>query len=386
MKKLILLVGVLLIAFLGYAAIAVAGEASVFDNVQKIIIRAYTSPFSTAQEYYPPGPYSIYLEVRNSTGALLDSEIVRMQDVTNGTPATLQSSDSSHAIYLVNDQIITNRDLSLSFDDKTGTTYLFCRNGGLMVMKYDISLTTPINGECVTYTQGLTEAPDDDDLCVAGEPSEVVGNGPWYWTCQGINPNSTNDDCSAQLMVDGQCGSLNHQTVLSLPTSLTEFCSAGTRTALTTTPTGWTWTCSGDYGGNNATNCSATQQIANIDLIVSGVTGMVSGSSPGWPLYPSVTVKNTGGDTTGSFNLKIYWSPLYPYPTSVVPSSATLLATQRVTALSGGQSKTLPFNFTVPAGAVLHKYYYVLYVVDADSEVAEKNETNNIRIGSFFVQ
>jgi hypothetical protein len=385
MKKLILVVGVLLIAFLGYAAIAAAGEASLFDDAQQIIIRAYTSPFSTAEDYYPTGPYSIYIEIRDATGALLDPAIVRMQDVTNGTPATIQSSDNSQAIYLVKDQIITNRDLSLSYDMRTGITYLFCRNGGAMVMKYDISLTTPINGDCVTYNQGLTEAPADDDLCVSGDPVDLHGDGPWYWTCQGINPGSTSENCSAQVTVNGACGSLHNQTVSSLPTTMTDFCSAGTRTALTTTTNGWTWTCSSDNGGSNA-SCSATLQIADTNLSVTGVTGMVSGSSPGWPLSPSVTVKNTGAIAAGSFNVKIYWSPTYPFPTSAVPSSATLLATQRVTALSGGQSKTLHFSFTVPGGAVLHNYYYVLFVVDADHEIAETNETNNQMIRSFFVQ
>jgi subtilase family serine protease len=97
-----------------------------------------------------------------------------------------------------------------------------------------------------------------------------------------------------------------------------------------------------------------------------------------------VTVKNNGTDAAGPFNVKIYWSMIYPSGYTA-PSSATLLATQRVTGLPGGQSQTLNFNFSVPSGAVLHSNYYLLYVVDADSEVAETNETNNMKVSYFFV-
>jgi hypothetical protein len=53
---------------------------------------------------------------------------------------------------------------------------------------------------------------------------------------------------------DGVCGSANGGTFSSPPT--TNLCSAGTASAITN-PGSWTWTCSGQYGGNSA-SCSAS--------------------------------------------------------------------------------------------------------------------------------
>lgn len=55
----------------------------------------------------------------------------------------------------------------------------------------------PIDGQCGSADGGVfTQAPEAD-LCAAGSPSDVLGEGPWTWTCQGL-AGGNNATCSAQ--------------------------------------------------------------------------------------------------------------------------------------------------------------------------------------------
>gem|GEM_PF-4552730 len=376
MKKLVLLVGILMIASLGLAAMAEAQEGSVFGN--GVLVRAFIVCDSESGCDGETPLYSAYLEVRDEEGNLLtDLEDFRVAGVL-GTSTPVVAANP----FKIHNHDLVNNDISISYDIASRILYVFNTDSaeGLHVSKYDITLTAPVNGACVTYSTGLTQAPES--LCLAGDPSIVAGSGPWSWTCYGLN-DGNNASCSANLKVNGVCGLSSGCTFATAPT--TGLCTSGTASAVSGSGP-WTWTCAGVYGGTNSGTCSANRQTFDINLAVTGVSGMPTGGDTGISLPAHVTVKNSGTSAAGSFNVKMYWSRVYPSPNYLVPSSATLLATQRVTGLPGGQSQTVNFLSSVPAGSVYHNTYYILFLVDADQEVAETNENNNLRINAFFVQ
>lgn len=53
-----------------------------------------------------------------------------------------------------------------------------------------------IDGQCGAADGGAFPQAPSEDLCAAGQPGEVLGDGPWFWTCQGID-GGANASCSA---------------------------------------------------------------------------------------------------------------------------------------------------------------------------------------------
>ena len=86
----------------------------------------------------------------------------------------------------------------------------------------------------------------------------------------------------------------------------------------------------------------------------------------------SCTVLNQGAASAGTSNLKYYLSTDNTYSTGDI-----LLATDAVPALNANASYASAKVVTVPAGTVPGTYY-ILFFADADSQVAEVNETNNV--------
>jgi len=86
----------------------------------------------------------------------------------------------------------------------------------------------------------------------------VYSSNNWYLTDiagnqlynSGIESTFTTGTATA---VNGICGTANGQSFSAMPTA--NLCSAGTATAVTNSGS-WTWTCNGEYGGDNA-SCSA---------------------------------------------------------------------------------------------------------------------------------
>jgi hypothetical protein len=124
-----------------------------------------------------------------------------------------------------------------------------------------------VNGVCgASNGQNLTSAPTTG-LCAAGDSSAVKGSGPWTWTCNGLN-GGTAADCSANLLVDGVCGSSHGKNLSSAPTA--NLCDGGTASAVVGSGP-WDWTCNGQNGGKTV-QCSA-------GLLIDGVCGPSHGQS-----------------------------------------------------------------------------------------------------------
>ena len=130
----------------------------------------------------------------------------------------------------------------------------------------NISLVSSLstNGQCGSANNQTYRALPTDSgvLCSAGTPTSSIFSfdSGWLWTCEGINGGST-DVCHATFdnnatAINAVCGSDDGQTLSSTPTNL---CTTGDliTPSLVSTQTGWTWTCAGVDGGNNA-NCSAS--------------------------------------------------------------------------------------------------------------------------------
>jgi len=119
----------------------------------------------------------------------------------------------------------------------------------------------PSNGE--TFTSAPTSG-----LCTAGTAADIDSTSTgWTWFCLGLD-GGKNVTCSAKHKpVNGVCGPANGETFTCVPTS--GLCTSGTVTDVDITSTGWTWRCTGSYGGTTAT-CSAskkkcTQSQSNFD-------------------------------------------------------------------------------------------------------------------------
>lgn len=122
------------------------------------------------------------------------------------------------------------------------------------------------NGTCgASSGKSFTEVPAVD-LCKTGTASEIIGTGPWSWSCAGLNAGTT-ANCTAKINpANGVCGASNGKNFTIMPT--VDLCSTGTETAVTGTGP-WSWSCDGFFSGKSA-NCNA--------LVVSGY--ITSGGLP----------------------------------------------------------------------------------------------------------
>jgi len=125
---------------------------------------------------------------------------------------------------------------------------------------------------------------------------------------------------------------------------------------------------------NNTTSQTITVTAAPVtapDLFISALS--VSGSMKrGNPMNISDTVTNKAGTSTaGSSTTNFYLST-----TSTFGSGATLLGSRAVSSLGAGASNSGSTKVTIPTTIAVGNYFLIA-VADANSNVAESNETNN---------
>lgn len=137
--------------------------------------------------------------------------------------------------------------------------------------------------------RGVTSAPSGSDLCSAGKPSAVRGNGPWNWTCATSGKNAAKVSCEAQKIADGSCGSANGSIQKSAP--LSGLCASGAATEVSGEGP-WMWSCVGTGGGNSA-SCSA---LAQSQTKVDGTCGIAANAAMNAP--PSANLCDSGVPST----------------------------------------------------------------------------------------
>jgi prepilin-type N-terminal cleavage/methylation domain-containing protein len=155
---------------------------------------------------------------------------------------------------------------------------------------------TPVNGVCGTSNGSNFYSIPSSNLCTAGTPSSVGGSGPWTWTCNGLYGGTT-ANCSANLSVNGVCGSKNNKYATSTPAG-TQACTAGSIIGMTGS---YSWSCAGQNGGTSpscatvaatygttsfttvgTTSWTVPAEVTSVQYLVVGGGGSGgSGSSPG---------------------------------------------------------------------------------------------------------
>lgn len=131
-----------------------------------------------------------------------------------------------------------------------------------------------VAGVCGADNGRLTIAPPHLELCSAGTPGQVMGSGPWTWTCVGLNGGATANCSAPKYLMSGICGSAHNTTVSAAPT--TNLCSRGAPSPVTAQMTGqgpWTWTCAGEEAGAETASCKAFPAPLEVVDIVNGSCG-----------------------------------------------------------------------------------------------------------------
>jgi hypothetical protein len=116
---------------------------------------------------------------------------------------------------------------------------------------------------------------------------------------------------------------------------------------------------------------------AQPDLVTQSQAVTPASVQDGLTTTASCTVLNQGAASAGTSNLKYYLSTDNTYSAGDI-----LLATDAVAALNASASAAVSETVTIPAGTTPGTYY-ILFFADADAQVAEVNETNNV--GSFQI-
>jgi hypothetical protein len=152
-----------------------------------------------------------------------------------------------------------------SFTDNASTWTWTCNgtgtgaiNGSCYANKSGI---TRINGKCGTANYSTVSSAPTQNLCIAGNQSAVTTNATTYtWICGGIGGGA--DDYGVANMAgqvtNGTCGSSNTKRFTSVPT--VNLCTAGVPTAVFGNGP-WTWACNGVGTGATNQDCSATKSL-----------------------------------------------------------------------------------------------------------------------------
>nr|MBP9758161.1 fibro-slime domain-containing protein [Candidatus Dojkabacteria bacterium] len=192
---------------------------------------------------------------------------------------------------------------------------------GLRLIKINTPTPTPtptpvptVNGLCGTANNSTVPTAPTTNLCSTGTATSVSGTGPWTWSCTGSG-NGTTASCSANktLDINGTCGVSNNAYVSIAPA--TNLCNTGTATSVSGTGP-WTWSCTGSGNGTTA-SCSANISIngacgtaartyffsekAYVGLYCSA--GTVTPLFPAFPQPGEVTTWTCNGIGTGSTNI-----------------------------------------------------------------------------------
>ena len=109
-----------------------------------------------------------------------------------------------------------------------------------------------VNGLCGASNGAISAVRPTHGLCAAGTLTSIVGNGPWNWDCIGENGGMT-VSCTTPMEppepVSGACGSASGVSTAVAPQS--GLCVSGISGAVNGNGP-WTWTCSGVNGGSPA--------------------------------------------------------------------------------------------------------------------------------------
>lgn len=344
MKK--IYVTLTLLTILCLVSLALADEASYYYGAEDWLIRAYTDGSN------------VYLEVRDTSNNLVNaSSIVGM----TGNPQLI-ANDS------------TTENASLSFDPSTATAYIFyTTSGGLQLATINDIRSgggggpqISVSPTSVNFGSVSVGSSSDSTVTVSniGTANLILGT---------ISVTGTYFSRQGGTCADGQ--TLAPQASCTIIVRFSPGAS-GTFNGNLAIP-------SNDVNVNVPLSGTGVSQGGNADLIIQSIQ-LSNCCDNNKPFTVNITIKNQGTGSAGSFKVKGYISPdtKIDLPPAGPPQGDTLLFTWSLSGLSAGAtaSNQITAQFS---GYPIHQYYYLIFKVDADGEVAETDETNNIRVIQF---
>jgi len=194
-----------------------------------------------------------------------------------------------------------------------------------------------VEAACGTANGSVQKYAPTKGLCSSGTPTEIQGIGPWLWSCVGTGGGAS-ISCSAtsqaQTRVDGTCGAAANTPMTSIPN--TNLCDSGIPSAVYGEGP-WTWTCSGLNSGV-ATSCSTQKSLPPappppgpaVNGLCGGANGVAMVVQPMDDLCSAGTVTGVSGN--GPWN----WNCLGANGGMTVSCTAPLQPPSPITGVCGG--------------------------------------------------
>lgn len=195
------------------------------------------------------------------------------------------------------------------------------------------------DGKCGVANGSVQKSAPVSGLCSTGAATAVSGDGPWMWSCVGSG-GGVSTSCSAsslaQTRVDGSCGAAGNAVMTSAPAA--NLCDSGVpSTVYGEGP--WTWTCSGMNGGI-ASTCSTSKVIPKAPPppgpAVNGVCGASNGVAANEA--PEDGLCTSGTATALSGNGPWNWSCIGANSGMTVSCTAPLVPPAPIVGECGGAS------------------------------------------------
>ncbi len=144
-----------------------------------------------------------------------------------------------------------------------------------------------VDGACGVVANATSTVTPTANLCDTGVAGTVYGDGPWTWTCSGLNggiaaPCSANKNFPAAPpppgpAVNGLCGQSNGVAMHHAPSD--DFCATGTATGVSGNGP-WNWNCIGENGGMTVSCTAPLQPPSPITGACGGANGMPTLTMP----------------------------------------------------------------------------------------------------------
>jgi hypothetical protein len=259
-----------------------------------------------------------------------DSKNVYQVDASSGTVSLLNIGGLKQPVAIAMDRLGT------LYVADAGTSQVIGVSGP---DQGNCGVLNPVNAACGTGNGAFLTAAPATNLCALGAASAVSGDGPWNWTCAGVNHGSSASCSASPIPVNGLCGTANGQFFTTAPG--TNLCAAGTAsTVLGSGP--FAWSCAGLNGGTTANFCSS------------------AGGSPSYIV--EFTVNNARGGTLSGTTTQIVspgggTTPVTATPTSGyyffdwTDNNGNIVSTSTVTVPNVTANLGLTANFVLlPAG------------------------------------
>jgi hypothetical protein len=345
----IVMVIVALAVLIGFPVISPAGDASFFHTGENWYLRAYTTG---------TGPYKVMLEVLDAAGATVTTPIAGL----TGNPHEISASASAPDVTLAFDPATSSAYVSYTTTDANGDYFNLAVLPGLVSAGPHINANqNPLAFGSVNVGSNL-----DKTLTVSNSGNADLTLGTINISGSGFSGNG--GTCSnGKVLTSSAPG--NSCTVIVKFTPATAGAFSGTLSVTSddpNTPMAVSLTGTGASGGGGGNG---------VDLLVSTFVAPKSvDNGISFPL--SVTIKNQGTAAAGGFTVKGYFSVDTVPGNGGVPADK-LLFTWNVSGLAAGATASSTFS-GVFNGFPIHKSYYIVMKVDADSAISETNEGNNI--------